>query len=380
MKSQKSRIQIGQRRTIETLDCESPTGEKFKRILNFESWAKKHDGIGGIYVIWNNQKKCYVGKADDFGRRWREHRAELFKIKHVNQELQKDWTQMGADAFRFDVMEKEASGNIGNAEKRYIQLLNSYFRGYNKTKDGERIENYRKKQPIDNVVYETDDDILHVFILDPKEMLIEPPGKTNPTSQKIDEINKPPVTLSPIDQNPKVQLINPAPLSPQTNKPIDKQVALPPTLPRVHGPLSEIIKPKAAVTETSHIAKAYGYNGIDETSYGVVPPMTTPIKPDPPQPQKPKPDPKPIPPVDPEKSWLGMWAFILFVIVLISAILSGNDAQDQGVIIYEIQSGDTLSKIAKKHGVEVNEVIETNEIVNKDLVEPGMTIVIPGKK
>jgi LysM repeat protein len=45
---------------------------------------------------------------------------------------------------------------------------------------------------------------------------------------------------------------------------------------------------------------------------------------------------------------------------------------------YSVKKGDTLSKIAKDHGVSLAELIAANGITNPDLIYPGQVLVIPG--
>ena len=45
---------------------------------------------------------------------------------------------------------------------------------------------------------------------------------------------------------------------------------------------------------------------------------------------------------------------------------------------YTVQRGDTLSEIARDHGVSLSDVIELNELANPDMIRPGDVILIPG--
>jgi LysM repeat protein len=45
---------------------------------------------------------------------------------------------------------------------------------------------------------------------------------------------------------------------------------------------------------------------------------------------------------------------------------------------YTVQRGDTLTEIARDHGVTLSEVVNLNEIGNPDLILPGQLILIPG--
>lgn len=45
---------------------------------------------------------------------------------------------------------------------------------------------------------------------------------------------------------------------------------------------------------------------------------------------------------------------------------------------YTVKSGDTLGKIAKKHGVSVSDLVDSNNISNPNLIHIGQVLVIPG--
>jgi LysM repeat protein len=45
---------------------------------------------------------------------------------------------------------------------------------------------------------------------------------------------------------------------------------------------------------------------------------------------------------------------------------------------YTVQRGDTLSEIARDHGVSLSDVVELNELSNPNLIRPGDIILIPG--
>ena len=46
---------------------------------------------------------------------------------------------------------------------------------------------------------------------------------------------------------------------------------------------------------------------------------------------------------------------------------------------YTVKSSDTLSKIAKQFGVTVNALVQTNNVVNPNLIKPGQVLKIPKK-
>jgi lipid-binding SYLF domain-containing protein len=54
-------------------------------------------------------------------------------------------------------------------------------------------------------------------------------------------------------------------------------------------------------------------------------------------------------------------------------------APEGGGKYYVVQSGDSLSKIAKKHGTTVDELIKLNDIKDAKLIYPGQKLLLPGK-
>jgi len=68
--------------------------------------------------------------------------------------------------------------------------------------------------------------------------------------------------------------------------------------------------------------------------------------------------------------------FLTFLLVLL--ILATFTGQAFGQTSYVIQSGDTLSSIARRFGVSVSAITTANNIVNPNLIFAGQTLVIPG--
>jgi LysM repeat protein len=56
---------------------------------------------------------------------------------------------------------------------------------------------------------------------------------------------------------------------------------------------------------------------------------------------------------------------------------SAQDAQPEGQI-YIVQPGDTLSGIAAKFGVSIEDLIRVNQIANPDNLVVGTRLIIPG--
>ncbi|MDX1521793.1 MAG: putative glycoside hydrolase, partial [Anaerolineae bacterium] len=45
---------------------------------------------------------------------------------------------------------------------------------------------------------------------------------------------------------------------------------------------------------------------------------------------------------------------------------------------YEVQRGDTLNSVARRYGITVKDLIDTNDIANPNLIYPGQKLIIPG--
>ena len=67
-------------------------------------------------------------------------------------------------------------------------------------------------------------------------------------------------------------------------------------------------------------------------------------------------------------------AVALALIALLAPWAAGDGAADE----YKVAAGDTLSEIAERHGMTVEELAHANGIVNPDLVLSGQVLVVPG--
>jgi len=124
----------------------TPTGKPFRRITNLDKHIENFNGVTGIYVIWSRQNKCYVGQAEDIGRRWRQHINKLYARTHINTALQKDWIQTPSENFRFDLLEECSKRFLDDAEYKWIQELDAYHNGYNATPDGLKDPEFKPKE------------------------------------------------------------------------------------------------------------------------------------------------------------------------------------------------------------------------------------------
>lgn len=66
---------------------------------------------------------------------------------------------------------------------------------------------------------------------------------------------------------------------------------------------------------------------------------------------------------------------LIFLFILPTSVKAQNDTSNP---FYIVQPGETLSIIADKFGVTVNDLINLNRIANPDLISPGHRLLIPG--
>lgn len=91
----------------------------------------------GIYKITNKlDGKIYVGQSSNIERRKREH-FEWNKNSH--QYIDIIIRELGADNFSFEIIEECKKEELTQKEKYYIELFDSFYNGYNKTKGGQEI-------------------------------------------------------------------------------------------------------------------------------------------------------------------------------------------------------------------------------------------------
>jgi murein DD-endopeptidase MepM/ murein hydrolase activator NlpD len=67
--------------------------------------------------------------------------------------------------------------------------------------------------------------------------------------------------------------------------------------------------------------------------------------------------------------------FVLFILILVTSQPAAAQASGP---IYIVQPGDTLSSIAQRFGITVNDLMAANNITNPDLLSAGQQLVIPG--
>lgn len=95
--------------------------------------------ICGIYYIKNLiNNKYYVGQSQDIYYRWNREKTFLNGDKLAwNAHLQNAWKKYGADNFEFKIIEECSLDSLNNREVFWIEKLDSFNNGYNKTLGGD---------------------------------------------------------------------------------------------------------------------------------------------------------------------------------------------------------------------------------------------------
>ena len=95
----------------------------------------------GIYKITNLiNNQLYIGKTNNFERRWKDHQRLAFSEGHkeYDKTLYKAIRKYGIENFSFEIIEELEDYSIaGKREQYWISYYNSYYNGYNESKGGD---------------------------------------------------------------------------------------------------------------------------------------------------------------------------------------------------------------------------------------------------
>ncbi|HEX2944358.1 MAG TPA: GIY-YIG nuclease family protein [Clostridia bacterium] len=105
--------------------------EKFKQIKDYMGVVKITNTING---------KIFVEAYPNLKNKWISMKSQLDQGRHPNSQLQKEWKEMGAEAFTYEVLEQKESGDITDMKwelkqtrKPWLEKLRPYGdKGYNK--------------------------------------------------------------------------------------------------------------------------------------------------------------------------------------------------------------------------------------------------------
>ena len=97
-------------------------------------------GIYGLII----EDKYYIGFANDFNKRWHNHRSLLQRNAHHSTKLQDAYNKYGDFT---SVILLEATDNLDVLEKEYIEKYDSKDNGYNMTHGGQGGNTYQFQTP-----------------------------------------------------------------------------------------------------------------------------------------------------------------------------------------------------------------------------------------
>jgi hypothetical protein len=71
----------------------------------------------GVYRVYNTVKgKSFVGTSNDLPSMLNRQQAQLRMSVHPNRELQRDWDELGADAFEFEILDTLTASEQGDQD------------------------------------------------------------------------------------------------------------------------------------------------------------------------------------------------------------------------------------------------------------------------
>ena len=105
--------------------------EKFKQIKDY---------MGVVKITNKNNGKIFIESYPNLKNKWLTMQGQLNSGRHPNSQLQKDWHEMGADAFVYEVLEEKESAEVTDMKwelkkikKPWLEKFKPYAeRGYNK--------------------------------------------------------------------------------------------------------------------------------------------------------------------------------------------------------------------------------------------------------
>jgi hypothetical protein len=95
----------------------------------------------GVYQVTNTSSgKIFISTSPNLKNRWLTLRMQLDMGRHPNSDLQRDWNELGADSFTYQVIEEkevtedtDTRWELKQMKKAWLEKLQPYGdRGYNK--------------------------------------------------------------------------------------------------------------------------------------------------------------------------------------------------------------------------------------------------------
>ncbi|TDF99458.1 GIY-YIG nuclease family protein [Paenibacillus piri] len=114
--------------------------DKNKRRELQEEYKQLKTYMGAIQIINKANGKIYVASYPNLKNKWVTLQGQLDMGRFANSQVQKDWKELGADAFAYEVLEEKETEGVSDVrwelkqmEKRWLEKLQPFGdRGYNK--------------------------------------------------------------------------------------------------------------------------------------------------------------------------------------------------------------------------------------------------------
>ncbi|KPV59089.1 LuxR family transcriptional regulator [Paenibacillus sp. A3] len=114
--------------------------DKSKRKELLEEFKQIKTYMGVIQITNKVSGKIYVDSYPNLKNKWMTIKMQLDMGRFANLELQKDWKELGAEAFTYEVLEEQKTDDVTDMkwelkmmEKPWLEKLQPYGdRGYNK--------------------------------------------------------------------------------------------------------------------------------------------------------------------------------------------------------------------------------------------------------
>jgi len=110
----------------------------------------------GIYKIINQiNGNFYIGSSKNLKKRWKHHKYQLNRKKHINIILQRSWDKYKEENFEFDIIEYCNQDKLFEIEQIYLDKLKPKYNIGKKSCGGDNITNNPKRDDIRRRISDT---------------------------------------------------------------------------------------------------------------------------------------------------------------------------------------------------------------------------------
>jgi hypothetical protein len=114
--------------------------DKSRRKELIEAYKQIKTYMGVIRITNRKTGKMYIDSYPNLKNKWLTIQSQLDMGRFANAELQKDWKELGADAFDYEVLEMKETKDVTDMRWELKQMLKPWLarlqpygdRGYNK--------------------------------------------------------------------------------------------------------------------------------------------------------------------------------------------------------------------------------------------------------